>query len=82
MGNCVFQNDQNDKQANLQIQEILSKHQFQREYAIGRGGFGKVWKVSSKKFKNQSYALKEISKARVIAKKSLYSVLQEQLYLQ
>lgn len=33
-------------------------------YVIGKGGFGKVWKVESKKNK-QLYALKEMSKAKI-----------------
>ena len=40
---------------------------------IGRGGFGKVWKVYDKKFKKY-YALKEISKVKVIDKKSISTI--------
>lgn len=36
-------------------------------YAIGRGGFGKVWKVEKKKTK-QLFAMKEMNKARIISK--------------
>jgi serine/threonine protein kinase len=39
-------------------------------YAIGRGGFGKVWRVESKKEKEQ-FAMKEMTKARIISKKSV-----------
>ena len=49
---------------------MISKNQFQFQYAIGRGGFGKVWKVEKKKDK-EVYAMKEMSKARVMAKKSV-----------
>jgi serine/threonine protein kinase len=42
-------------------------------YVIGRGGFGKVWKVYSKKYK-RAYALKEMSKAKIIDKKSERSI--------
>ena len=42
--------------------------------AIGKGGFGKVWKVEHKRNK-QIYAMKMMSKAKVINKKSVTSVL-------
>lgn len=41
---------------------MFSKSLFTYEYAIGRGGFGKVWKVELKRNK-RAYALKEMSKA-------------------
>jgi protein kinase A len=47
---------------------------------IGRGGFGKVWKVERKKF-NTLYAMKEMSKARIVNKKSVNSVLNERKLL-
>jgi len=37
-------------------------------YAIGRGGFGKVWKAENKKEK-EIYAMKILSKARIISKR-------------
>lgn len=40
---------------------------------VGKGGFGKVWKVEHKKFK-KIYALKEMSKAKIIDKKSEKSI--------
>lgn len=42
-------------------------------YVVGRGGFGKVWKVYSKKYK-RAYAMKEMSKAKIIDKKSERSI--------
>ena len=45
----------------------LSKTNFLYFYAIGKGGFGKVWKVEMKK-KKQMFAMKEMSKARIISK--------------
>ena len=36
---------------------------------MGRGGFGKVWKVNYKKI-NTLYAMKEMSKAKIIDKRS------------
>jgi serine/threonine protein kinase len=38
----------------------LTKNSFNYQYCIGKGGFGKVWKVERKKSK-QPYAMKEMS---------------------
>ena len=43
---------------------------------IGKGGFGKVWKVQHKETKN-SYALKVMSKLKIIDKKSIKSIKSE-----
>lgn len=43
---------------------------------IGKGGFGRVWKVSEKKTR-KVLALKVIDKARVISKKSVQSIMNE-----
>ena len=51
----------------------ISKNQFDFMYVIGRGGFGKVWKVYLKKTK-KVYAMKEMFKAKVIDKKSERSI--------
>ena len=53
-----------------------SKNDFTFMYVIGRGGFGKVWKVEQKKT-HSLYAMKEMQKARVLAKKSVHSVMNE-----
>ena len=54
----------------------LTKTNFTYLYCIGKGGFGKVWKVERKKSKQQ-YAMKEMSKARIITKRSIKSVMNE-----
>ena len=48
---------------------ILNRNNFKFLYVIGKGGFGKVWKIQSKKTKT-IYALKEMSKLKIIDKKS------------
>lgn len=41
----------------------MNKSHFTFHYVIGKGGFGKVWKVETKK-SHQLYAMKEMSKAK------------------
>ena len=72
MGNCNFKSTK-DKDSVPQI----SKAHFTQLYAIGRGGFGKVWRVDFKKEKGEQYAMKEMAKARIITKKSVDSVMRE-----
>jgi serine/threonine protein kinase len=47
---------------------------------IGRGGFGKVWKVEKNKEK-KLFAMKEMHKGRVISKRSVNSVMNEKKFL-
>ena len=49
-------------------------------FCIGKGGFGKVWRVERKKAK-QYFAMKEMSKARIITKRSVKSVINERQIL-
>lgn len=58
----------------------LSKSLFDFLYIIGRGGFGKVWKVRYKKTR-QKYALKEMSKVKIIDRKSERSIRGERDFL-
>ena len=49
---------------------------FKFNYVIGRGSYGKVWRVEMKKVK-LVFAMKEMSKARIITKRSVKSVMNE-----
>ena len=59
----------------------VTKASFEYIYAIGKGGFGKVWKVERRKDR-MLFAMKEMSKARVLTKRSVNSVLNERKVLQ
>jgi protein kinase A len=54
--------------------EMVSRADFKVHEAIGRGGFGKVLKVSKN---GDFYAMKEMLKARVMSKKSVDCVKRE-----
>jgi serine/threonine protein kinase len=58
----------------------VTKNSFRFLYVIGRGGFGKVWKVEKVKEK-KLFAMKEMMKARVISKRSVNSVMNEKKFL-
>ena len=75
MGNCHYKSE--GEQDNI---KKVSKNDFVFNYVIGRGGFGKVWKVEQKKT-HQLYAMKEMLKARVISKRSVHSVMNEKKFL-
>ena len=59
----------------------MSKNNFEFQYVIGKGGFGKVWRVKFLKTR-QIYAMKEMSKARIITKRSVTSVMSEKKLLE
>lgn len=59
---------------------IANKNMYNFIKVVGKGGFGRVWKVELKKTK-QVFALKVMSKARVLAKKSVQSVMNERQLL-
>ena len=54
----------------------INRASFEYISIIGKGGYGRVWKVSLRKNK-KNYALKEMSKAKIIDKKSLSSIIYE-----
>ncbi|CAD8169174.1 unnamed protein product [Paramecium octaurelia] len=60
---------------------IIGKHSFKYLYVIGKGGFGKVWRVEMKANK-QEFALKEMIKAKIISKRSVNSVMNEKYLLE
>jgi serine/threonine protein kinase len=86
MGNCNFraEKDKDSVSGKYFIDNesfdpkaiAITKNHFQFQFAIGKGGFGKVWRVEKKKDK-EVFAMKEMSKARVMAKKSVQSVMNE-----
>ena len=73
--------NQNSNQSKTQSQSnSLHKNNFKFLYVIGKGGFGRVWKIQSKKTKIK-YALKEMSKLKIIDKKSEKSINSEREFL-
>ena len=58
----------------------LNRNMFEFLFVIGKGGFGKVWRVKQKKTK-ELYALKEMSKTKIIDKKSEKSINGEREFL-
>lgn len=60
---------------NVDLSSLLdSKVQYEFKKVIGKGGFGRVWKVLEKKTR-KTYAMKVMDKAKIITKKSVHSVL-------
>ena len=59
----------------------IYKSLFSYQYAIGKGGFGKVWKAEMKR-SNNLYAIKEMQKIRIINKRSVHSVMNERKILE
>ena len=58
----------------------MKRNYFEFQYVIGKGGFGKVWKVMFKK-NRKLYALKEMSKVKIIDRKSIKSIRAERDFL-
>ena len=77
MDKIVIDNSLNE---NNYYKTSISKINFNFMYVIGKGGFGKVWKVQYKKTK-ETYALKEMSKLKIIDKKSEKSINSEREFL-
>ena len=54
----------------------INKDSFEFNYIIGKGGLSLVWKVTMKK-NNKAYALKSMSKVKIIDTKSADNILFE-----
>lgn len=52
------------------------KESFTMDFVVGKGGFGKVWRVRERKT-GKLYAMKQMLKSRVVAKKSVSSIMNE-----
>jgi serine/threonine protein kinase len=80
MGNCNFKVEKEKESFQGKISSnkwlansdcvAVNKNHFHFQYVIGRGGFGKVWRVEHRK-QRKIYAMKEMSKARIICKRSV-----------
>lgn len=57
----------------LRREEKIMRSDFGFLSIIGEGGYGKVWKVEHNKSRN-IYAMKEMSKALIVIKKSVENV--------
>ena len=55
---------------------VITKTHFKFKYVVGKGGFGKVWKVQQKKTDGY-FAMKVMLKSRILAKRSVSSVMNE-----
>ena len=55
---------------------IVNKNHFEFLYIIGRGGFGRVWKVKLKST-NDFFAAKVMSKAKIISSRSEENIMGE-----
>ncbi|CAD8087136.1 unnamed protein product [Paramecium sonneborni] len=58
----------------------IGRGNFKFHFVLGKGGFGKVWRVEMIKT-HKLFAMKEMSKAKVLAKKSVNSVMNERTLL-
>ena len=82
----IFNNSKNIKNNNYiempqtKLNFHPSKSLFEFLYVVGRGGFGKVWMVKYKKT-HHKYALKEMSKVKIIDRKSEKSIKNEREFL-
>ncbi|CAD8164479.1 unnamed protein product [Paramecium pentaurelia] len=70
----------NSTSTKIQQEMLFCRNAFNFDFVIGIGGFGKVWKVEHKKT-GQIFAMKEMSKALIVTKKSVHSVMNERTLL-
>lgn len=57
-----------------------SKNAFSLELTVGKGGFGKVWRVRNRK-SGQTFAMKVLSKVTIVLRKSVTCVMNEMRFL-
>ena len=69
-------NDEDDEILIVDKYNGVMKQHFIFHFVIGKGGFGKVWKVELKKSRT-FHAMKEMNKSKIIAKRSVNSVMNE-----
>ncbi|CAI2369758.1 unnamed protein product [Moneuplotes crassus] len=79
MGSCALSSKK--RKTIYEQSPKINKSCFNMKYAIGRGGFGKVWKVEYKR-DNNIYAMKILSKARIIGKNCVKSIMNERKILE
>ena len=80
MGVCTLKGDRTDTTVSSS-QNGLTKSDFDLQHVVGRGGFGRVWQAQHREA-GTMHAIKEMSKARVLAKKSTSSVMNERKILE
>jgi len=73
-------NENNNNNKDINAENNLKREMFEFITVIGKGGFGKVWKVQYKKTK-EYFALKEMSKRKILDKKSEKSINSEMKFL-
>ena len=74
MGNCTTADNKFDPTIAISLSD------FEIKFPIGRGGFGRVWKVYHKK-SGQQFAMKEMRKDLIVSKRSVGSIMNERRLL-
>ncbi|OMJ95548.1 hypothetical protein SteCoe_957 [Stentor coeruleus] len=74
MGNCA------NTDINYDPSTSISLESFEIKYSIGKGGFGKIFRVQHKA-SGKFYAMKEMKKSFIIAKNSVSSIMNERYLL-
>ena len=78
--NNINKEHKSNNNINENTENDLNRNMFEFNTVIGKGGFGKVWKVQYKKT-NEYFALKEMSKRKILDKKSEKSINSERKFL-
>ena len=73
-------NNTNTKNSTIDTKYHLYRNLFEFLFVIGKGGFGKVWRVRYRRTQ-EIFALKEMSKRKILDKKSEYSINNERVFL-